>query len=59
MDINNIVNSMMMPEKVNTEVQIAVLKKNMDTTEQAGEGLIKMMEQSVVPNVGKNVDIRL
>lgn len=40
-------------------VGIAVLSKNLDTIEQAGQGLIKMMEQSVTPHLGQNVDLRI
>ena len=42
-----------------TTVGIAVLGKNLDTVEQAGQSLIKMMEQSVQPNLGTNIDIRV
>ncbi|MBB2181563.1 YjfB family protein [Lachnospiraceae bacterium MD1] len=40
-------------------VGIAVLSKNLDTIEQAGQGLIKMMEQSVTPHLGQNIDLRI
>jgi hypothetical protein len=42
-----------------TAVNIAVLNKNLDTIEQAGQSLIQMMEQSVQPGLGKNIDIRV
>ena len=42
-----------------TTVGIAVLGKNLDTVEQAGQSLIQMMEQSVQPNLGTNNDIRV
>lgn len=47
-----------------TKVGTAVLSKTMDTNEALGEGLVQMidaaaMEQSVNPNVGANVDIRV
>jgi hypothetical protein len=40
-------------------VGVAVLAKNLDTIEQAGQGMIKMMEQSVAPNLGQNIDMKL
>jgi len=41
-----------------TTVGIAVLAKNLDMIEQAGQGMIKMMEQSVQPNLGQNIDYK-
>lgn len=41
------------------QVGVAVTKMSMDTAEVAGANLVKMMEQSVNPNVGSNIDIRL
>lgn len=40
-----------------TDIGLAVLRKDMDTTEQAGQDMIKMMEQSVQPNLGQNIDL--
>jgi hypothetical protein len=40
-------------------VGVAVLAKNLDTIEQAGQGMIKMMEQSVQPNLGQNIDLKV
>jgi hypothetical protein len=37
----------------------AVLAKSLDALEQTGEGVIKMMEQSVNPNVGKSFDMKV
>lgn len=50
-----------------TQVSTAVLNLNMDAIEAAGEGLVKMidetpkaaMERSVNPNVGANLDITI
>lgn len=42
-----------------TTVGIAVLGKNLDTIEKAGQSLIKMMEQSVQPGLGTNIDVRV
>ena len=40
-----------------TQVSVAVLDKTLDTVESSGEELIKMMEQSVQPELGQNIDI--
>lgn len=42
-----------------TDVNIALLGKNLDTAEESGEGLVKMMEQSVTPYLGQNIDLKL
>lgn len=45
--------------QVITSVSTAVLGMNLDTIEKMGDSLVKMMEQSVNPNLGGNVDIKL
>ncbi|MDF2944728.1 MAG: hypothetical protein K0S01_3586 [Herbinix sp.] len=40
-----------------TTVGVAVLAKNLETIDQAGQNMIKMMEQSVTPNLGNNFDM--
>ena len=45
------------PTVINSTIGIAVLSKNFDVFEVAGRDLIKMMEQSVNPNLGTNIDI--
>ena len=45
--------------RVINNVQVAVLKKSLDTLESNGDGLTKMMEASVTPNLGQNIDIRV
>lgn len=40
-------------------IGMAVLSKSLDTAEKSGANLIKMMEQSVNPNLGKNIDTRI
>lgn len=45
--------------KVMNDVSIAILAKSMDTSEAISESMIQMMEQSVTPNLGANIDIRL
>lgn len=39
------------------QVSIALTKKVMDTTEGNAQALTKLMEQSVNPNLGKNIDV--
>lgn len=40
-------------------IDVSILKKSLDTVEISGEMLTKMMEQSVNPNIGANIDIRI
>lgn len=40
------------------DCNIAVLAKTLDTVEESGELMIQMMEQSVTPHLGANIDIR-
>ncbi|CDD65357.1 putative uncharacterized protein [Firmicutes bacterium CAG:882] len=42
---------------VNSQVGMAVLAKNLDTIETMGDGMKKMMEMSVNPNLGANFDV--
>lgn len=39
------------------QIGVALLSKAMDNMEVTGDGMVKMMEQSVNPAVGQNVDI--
>lgn len=41
------------------DVQIAVLRQSLDTLETSGDSLTKMMEASVNPELGQNIDIRI
>lgn len=43
--------------ELKTDASICVLSKSMELNETAGDNLIKMMEQSVQPNLGQNIDI--
>ena len=45
--------------RVINDVQVAVLKKSLDTLETTGDDLTKMMEASVTPNLGQNIDISI
>lgn len=49
----------MSQQQVMTEVSMGVLKMSMDTSETMGDGMVKMMESSVTPNLGQSVDITL
>lgn len=35
----------------------AILSKSLDTLEDTGASMIKMMESSVMPNLGQNIDV--
>jgi hypothetical protein len=39
-----------------TQVNTAVLSMNLDTIETASDNMIKLMEQSVAPNLGQTID---
>ena len=41
------------------DVQVAVLRQSLDTLETSGDSLTKMMEATVNPELGQNIDIRI
>lgn len=41
---------------VQSDVSVLMLRKQLDTVKQGGVDLTKMMEQSVNPDVGSNID---
>lgn len=41
---------------VASDVQVAVLGKSLDTMETLGDGMKKMLEYSVTPHLGQNID---
>lgn len=41
------------------QIGVAMLKKTLETVETDNTNMIKMMEQSVNPNLGKNIDLRV
>ena len=47
------------PSINSVDVGVAVLSKNLDTIEKLGQSMIKMMEQSVAPQLGQNIDLRV
>ncbi len=56
MDIAGISTALSMTDLSN-QVGVAMLSKSLDTIEILGDGMVKMMEQSVYPNLGQNIDI--
>ena len=42
-----------------TNVNVALLSQSLDSVETLGDDMIKMMEQSVQPNLGQNIDIKI
>jgi hypothetical protein len=47
------------PSLNSVDVGVAVLAKNLDIIEILGQSMIKMMEESVAPHLGQNVDLRV
>ncbi|MBQ6813911.1 MAG: YjfB family protein [Lachnospiraceae bacterium] len=56
MDIAALSTAMSMTE-VKTDYGIAMLSKSLDNMEVMGEGMRKMLEASVTPHIGGNIDI--
>ncbi len=44
---------------VSNDIQVAMLKKSLDTVANTGSELTKMMEASVTPSIGQNIDISI
>ena len=42
---------------ITNQYNVAMLSKTLDTMEQSGDMMIKLMEQSVNPHLGQNIDI--
>ena len=49
----------MSQQNLMTNVNVALLSQSLDTIESIGTDMVKMMEQSVQPNLGKNIDITI
>ena len=47
------------PMNLMNTVNLSVLSMNLDTIEETGTAMIKMMEQSVHPELGQTIDIKL
>ena len=58
MDISGLSNNLSTINVVN-DVQVDVLRQSLDTLETSGDSLTKMMEASVNPELGQNIDIRI
>ncbi len=46
----------MSTQNILSDVSVAVLKNSLDTMEDLGNGMTKMMESSVTPYLGQNID---
>ena len=44
-------------QNVNNDAGVLMLSKSLDTLEETGDNMVKMMEQSVTPNLGQNIDV--
>ncbi len=58
MDIAALSVSMSQSQLMN-DVSVAMMSKALDTAEVTSDGLTRLMESSVNPLVGQNIDIRL
>lgn len=56
MDITALSSAMSLAD-VQTDFGMAMLDKSLDTMEVMGEGMKKMMEASVTPHIGGNIDV--
>lgn len=45
--------------QLQNDVGVLMLGKQLDTVEVMGDSMIKMMEQSVTPHLGANIDISI
>lgn len=58
MDIAALSTSMSMSE-LSTNVGVALLSKSLDSMEVMGDSMVKMLESSVTPHLGQNLDISI
>lgn len=56
MDIASLSTALSM-SKLNGEIGVLMLSKQLDAVETMGESMIKIMEQSATPHLGGNIDI--
>lgn len=49
----------MSSQTVTNDIEVLMMKKSLDTLETAGAGIQKMMEASVTPYIGQNIDYRI
>lgn len=45
--------------QASNDVSTAILSKNLDTMQEMGKEMAKMMEQSVMPHLGQNIDVKV
>lgn len=43
-------------QNILNDVGVAMLSKSLDTVEDMGDGMVKIMESSVTPYLGQNID---
>lgn len=46
----------MSTQNILNDVGVAMLSKSLDTVEDMGDGMVKIMESSVTPYLGQNID---
>lgn len=56
MDIASLSTALSMTQ-LNSDIGVLMLSKQLDTAETMGDSMIKLMEQSVNPHLGGNIDI--
>jgi hypothetical protein len=55
MDIASL-STAMSTQSILNDVGVAMLSKSLDTVEDMGDGMVKIMESSVTPYLGQNID---
>ena len=55
MDIASL-STAMSTQNILNYVSVAMLSKSLDTVEDMGDGMVKIMESSVTPYLGQNID---
>lgn len=55
MDIASL-STAMSTQSILNDVSVAMLSKSLDTVEDMGDGMVKIMESSVTPYLGQNID---
>ena len=55
MDIASL-STAMSTQNILNDVSVAMLSKSLDTVEDMGDGMVKIMESSVTPYLGQNID---
>lgn len=55
MDIASL-STAMSTQNILNNVSVAMLSKSLDTVEDMGDGMVKIMESSVTPYLGQNID---